>query len=374
MEHLAEAATGQHAADILVVDDSPDNLHLLMRMLSVYAYKVRPVPNGELALQAAGRNPPDLILLDINMPEMDGFEVCRRLKADLTLRDIPVIFLSALTDTQDKVKALALGGVDYMAKPIQFEELHARMQTHLQLRDLRRQLENHNQRLQELVQQQVKEISDGQLATIFALAKLAESRDDDTGKHLERTRAFCRMMAVRLAEHADYQDYITAVYVDQLYWASPLHDIGKVGIPDAVLLKPGKLTPDEFALMKQHTVIGARTLAAVRANYPRHAILNMGIAIARAHHEKWDGSGYPDGLQGGAIPLSARIMALADVYDALRSKRCYKEAFSHEQSLAIIVGSRGTHFDPAMVDAFLAIEGEFATIRREMDDQEAQGD
>lgn len=359
-------------ATVMVVDDTPANLKLLEEMLRKRGYRVSEFPSGKLALRAASREPPELILLDIMMPDMDGFELCRRLKADETLKEIPVIFLSALDDVASKVKGFTQGGVDYITKPFQAEEVLSRVNTHLSLRRMRRELKKHNHYLEDLVREQVKEISDSQQATILALSKLAEYRDDETGRHIERTRTFCRRLAEKLRENSRYAGSITDAYIENIYHAAPLHDIGKVGIPDHILLKPGKLTPDEFTIMKTHTEIGARTLQRVRARYPQNAFVNIGIALARSHHEKWDGSGYPDGLAGEDIPLCARIMALADVYDALRSKRPYKEAFLHQKSCEIIRESAGTHFDPAVVDAFFSVESEFAEIHEHLKDDGAE--
>jgi len=300
------------------------------------------------------------------MPEMDGFQVCRRLKAEEKLRAIPVIFISALDDTESKLKAFSQGGVDYVTKPFQEAEVLARVRTHLELRRLQRELEIHNLHLEELVREKVQEISDSQLATLVAVSKLAECRDDETGHHIERTRIFCRMLVEQMKKNSRYGESITDAFIENIYHAAPLHDIGKVGIPDAILLKPGKLTPEEFEIMKTHTTIGADTLQAVRTRYPKNAFINMGIALTRSHHEKWDGSGYPDGLAGEDIPLSARIMALADVYDALRSKRPYKEAFSQEKARAIIEEGAGRHFDPVVVEAFLTLEAEFNEIRERL--------
>lgn len=346
---------------ILIVDDTTANLQVLSGMLKEHGYKTRAALSGRLALQAAHNNPPDLILLDINMPEMDGYEVCQLLKADQQLRDIPVIFISALSEAMDKVKAFEVGGVDYVTKPFQLAEVEARVSTHLRLH-------RYQSRLEQMVAEQVQEISNAQMNTILALSKLAESRDDDTGKHLERVQAFCRILAAELRVSSPYASQINDTFINDLANASPLHDVGKVGIPDAILLKPGKLTPDEFAVMKTHTTIGAQTLDMVGINYPHNAFIQMGIMIARSHHEKWDGSGYPDGLSGDQIPLSARIMAVADVYDALRSKRCYKEAFSHDKSRSIILSSRGTHLDPVLIDAFNNIAEDFNHIRMSLED------
>jgi putative two-component system response regulator len=321
-------------------------------MLRQEGYRVRPVLSGRLALEAAKNEPPDLILLDIAMPEMDGYEVCRRLKADQALCDVPVIFISAMSETIDKIRAFSLGGVDYVTKPFQFEEVIARVRAHLKIHRLQSEVEAYNTRLEELVQLQVKEILESQMATIFSIAKLAESRDDDAGRHLERVQIICRSLAQNLASNPRFAPVVTRSFIENISHASPLHDIGKVAIPDRILLKPGKLTPDEFEIMKTHTLLGARTLSEVRRRYQKNYFLEMGIEIAQYHHEKWDGSGYNEGLSGVEIPLSARIMAVADVYDATRSKRIYKEAFPHEKSREIIAGGSGAHFDPDVVAAF----------------------
>jgi putative two-component system response regulator len=345
--------------NILVVDDVPANLTLLAGMLKEKGHRVRPVPSGKLALKAVEHEPPDLILLDITMPEMDGFEVCRRLKQDTRFQEIPIIFISALTETLDKVTAFSSGGVDYVTKPFQFDEVEARVETHLKLH-------RYQSRLEELVKEQVKEISDSQVSTIFALSKLTESRDKSTGKHLERVQIYCRLLAEKLSREEPYNSVIADTFINNIFNASPLHDIGKVAIPDHVLLKPGKLAAEEFEIMKTHSLIGAATMEAVNEIYRNNAFISMGISIARAHHERWDGTGYPNGLKEEEIPLAARIMAIADVYDALRSKRCYKGAFSREQSSEIIKDGSGTQFDPSLVKAFLEMEESFDRIGREM--------
>ncbi len=355
-------------ANIIIVDDTSANLEVLAGMLKNSGHKVRPFLSGRLALQAAENSPPDLILLDIMMPEMDGFEVCRELKASPKLRDIPVIFISALSETMDKVKAFDTGGIDYVTKPFQFEEVRVRVETHLKLRRMQVALEAHNRHLEDLVREQVREISDSQMITIFALAKLAESRDADTGKHLERIQIYCKLLATKLKEDPHYAESITQTYVDNLFHASPLHDIGKVAIPDSILLKTGRLTPEEFEIMKTHSTLGARTLEAVRAKYPKNAFINMGIAIARSHHEKWDGSGYPNGLAGEDIPLAARIVAVADYYDAVRFKRCYKAAATHEEACKFILDGNGAHFSPRIIEAFKGLEKEFREVRQKMAD------
>ena len=353
--------------NILVVDDVPANLTLLTGMLKEKGHRVRPVPSGKLALKAVEHEPPDLILLDVTMPEMNGFEVCQILKADTRFLDIPIIFISALSEALDKVQAFKSGGVDYVTKPFQFDEVEARVETHLRLRRLQIELKKHNLHLEDLVKEKVAEIADSQMATIIAVAKLAEYRDDETGYHIERTRIFCKILAEKMRENLRYPDSINDAFIENIYHAATLHDIGKVGIPDNILLKTGKLTPEEFEIIKTHTVIGARTLQTSRSKYPRNAFVNMGIAIAHSHHERWDGNGYPDGLAGEDIPLSARIMAVADVYDALRSKRPYKKAFSHDKSCGIILEAAGRYFDPTAIDAFKAVMSEFDEFRKRMD-------
>ncbi len=352
--------------DILIVDDTPANLRLLGGMLAKQGYKSRPVPSGALALQAIESEPPDLILLDINMPGMNGYETCERLKADARYRDIPVIFISALGETEDKLRAFSAGGVDYVSKPFQFAEVEARISTHLRIRALQRELEQHNRHLSELVAEQVREISDAQHATIFALAKVAEAKDEDTGAHLLRVRQYCRALAVHLAERNVFPGGIDKEFIEVIEWASPLHDIGKVSVPDAVLLKRGPLTPEEWSVMRTHATVGARTLESVLVSYPRNTLVKMGAEIARSHHERWDGSGYPEGLAGEAIPLAARIFTVADQYDALRSPRPYKPPFDHDRTVRILLEGDGRtmphHFDPHVLAAFREIAPEFATI------------
>jgi len=346
--------------DVLVVDDTPENLRVLCGMLKHQGYRARPMPSGRLALQAVDSQPPDLVLLDINMPEMNGYEVCRHLKENQATAAIPVIFISALTELGDKVKAFSSGGVDYITKPFQFEEVEVRVETHLKLRRMQLQLEQYAKHLEDQVEEKVREISQSQMATIEVLAQLTESRDECTGGHIKRIQSLSRALAIKLGESERYQRTVTATYVTNIYYASALHDIGKVGVKDAILLKNGSLTAEEFAEMKKHTIYAAHTLAAAREKYPGNVFINMGIAISRSHHEKWDGLGYPDGLSGEDIPLCARIMALADVYDALRTKRPYKDGMSHEEAREIIVAGSGTHFDPDVVTAFLEIEQVFS--------------
>jgi len=357
-----ETETPSSTADILIVDDTLANIQVLSAMLKQQGYKVRPVLEGKVALKAAEKQVPDLILLDISMPEMDGYEVCTHLKQNPNLSKVPVIFISALTEPLDKVKAFSVGGVDYITKPFQLEEVRVRVENHLRLTRLQRLMEEYNHNLEEKVIEQVNEISDSQLATILALAKLAEYRDKDTGRHIERIQHFCRLLVTYMAEMPGYSGQISPIYIDNISHASPLHDIGKVGIPDHILLKPGRLTPDEFEIMKTHTMIGYNLLQSVNERYSHNSFIKTGIEISRSHHEKWDGTGYPDGLKGTEIPLSARILAVADVYDALRSKRPYKESFSHIASSKIILEGDGSHFDPDVIKAFIELEDTFERV------------
>ena len=348
--------------NVLIVDDASANLELLTEILGQRGVESRPVLSGQLAIMAARADPPDLILLDINMPVMNGFEVYERLKADAALKDIPVIFITAHTETVDKLRAFSMGAVDYVTKPFQAEEVSARVETHLRLRKLQLDIEEHNNHLEDLVQEKIKEISRSQMATIFALAKLAESRDSDTGQHLERVQTLSRILAGELRGLPQYASIITDQYLENLYQAAPLHDIGKVGVSDAILMKRGKLSTDEFVEMRRHTTIGAQTLAAVHAEFPGNSFIAMGIDIAQSHHEKFNGSGYPEGLSGDAIPLSARIVAVADIYDAMRSTRPYKLAMTHDEAADFIIASGGQHLSPDIVAAFSRRIGDFQAL------------
>ncbi|PID39433.1 MAG: two-component system response regulator [Proteobacteria bacterium] len=358
---------------IMIIDDTPENLQVLTAMLQRKGYTVAAFPRGKMALAAAARKPPDLILLDINMPEMDGYEVCEAFKSDLSLKDIPIIFISALDGTDDKVRALKCGGVDYINKPFQMEEVYARVDTHLQLSSTQDVLRQFNEKLKDRVAQQVEELTKSQLAMIFALAKLSHTRDDDTGLHLERVQHLCKLLTSALARTPVFKHAISHEFITTIFHASPLHDLGKVGIADAILLKPERLTHEEFEIMKTHTTLGAATLESVHNQYPKNEFVTMGIEIAKYHHEKWDGSGYPEGLVGEAIPLSARIMALVDMYDALRSRRPYKEPFSHEKATAIITDLSGSHFDPRIVKVFIGIAADFESIHASLMDDMPDG-
>lgn len=356
-----------HAGVVMVVDDNPANLRIVEEMLRPRGYEVRSFPRGQMALAAASEAAPDLILLDINMPQMSGYEVCERLKSAPQLSNIPVIFLSALNALEDRLRAFRAGGVDYISKPFQLEEVQARVDAHVRLRRFQNRIEDDNRRLNELVEAQVKRIGEGHLATIFAIARLAEARDDETGKHLERIQIFCQLLAEGLSQSRSRPHAIDDRWIEHIFHASPLHDIGKVAIPDAILLKPGKLTAEEFGIMKTHTTLGAQTLMAVHERFSDNDFIAMGIDAARSHHERWDGGGYPNGLRGEEIPMCARILAVADCYDALRSKRCYKPAVPHDETCAIILANSGTQFDPAVTEVFQKLSETFQSVRDSMD-------
>jgi putative two-component system response regulator len=350
---------------VLIVDDLPANLRTLATILRRGGYRPRPVVSGSQALRAAEHDPPDIVLLDIQMPEMDGYELCRRLKQNEKLRAIPVLFISAHQETREKVAAFESGGVDFLGKPFEEAEVLARVATHLRLRRLQLQVEAHNRELEDKVRRQVQVVTASHLSTIFALARLAEARDDDTGRHIERVQTFAKILALHLHESgaARFSD----AFIDTLQMASSLHDIGKVGIRDAVLLKPGPLTDDESREMQAHCRLGADTLGEVERQHPENPFLRVGVEVARSHHERWDGEGYPDGLAGHAIPISARIVSVADVYDALTSNRCYRRAFGHGRAVEMIREGAGGPFEPAVVEAFLGREKEFREIRERMD-------
>jgi putative two-component system response regulator len=346
------AESAEKKAKILVVDDIADNIEILFNTLQ-QDYAVVAAKDGVKALRIAARKPhPDLILLDIMMPNMDGYETCRQLKADPELKHIPVIFLTAMDDLEDERRGLALGAVDYLTKPFRPDLVAARVANHIELKRYRDGLEG-------LVEARTAELSRTQEATLLTLSNLIESRDPETGGHIQRTRSYIKLLAEKLRHHPRFSQQLDDETIELLYNSAPLHDIGKVAISDAVLNKPGKLNADEFTEMKQHPLYGHKALQEALKRLGEHSFLRYGAEIAYTHHERWDGSGYPCGTRGEQIPLSGRLMALADVYDALISKRAYKPPFSHAKAVEIIREGRGKHFDPDIVDAFLEIHEEF---------------
>ncbi len=348
---------------VLVIDDTVDNLTLMQALLKD-RYKVMAANNGERGIKIAqSDDPPDLILLDILMPGIDGYEVCRRLKGDAATRDIPVIFLTAKSEVEDERKGFELGAVDYITKPISPPIVLARVHTQLTLKASADFLRDKNAFLEAEVEKRTREVMAIQDVTIMALTSLAETRDSDTGNHIRRTQNYVRALARKLSLHPRFSSFLTLANINLLFKSAPLHDIGKVGIPDRILLKPGRLTPEEFEIMKTHTTLGRDALAhAEQMLGTEVAFLTLAKEIAYSHQEKWDGSGYPQGLKGDDIPVSARLMAVADVYDALISRRVYKEPMPHAQAMDIIRQSAGRHFDPDVAQAFLEIEDTIQAI------------
>jgi putative two-component system response regulator len=356
---------------ILIVDDTPENIALMSSLLKG-TYKTKVATNGKKAIQVASSDdPPDLILLDIMMPEMDGYEACRHLKSNPKTVDIPVIFLTAKSQIEDEQMGLELGAVDYITKPISPPIVLARVKTHLQLKKVRDFLKDKNEFLEQEVARRTKEISNIQDVAMMAIGSLAETRDNETGNHIRRTQHYMRLLSVRLKDHPNFKHYLTDENISFLFKSAPLHDVGKVGIPDSILLKPGKLTPEEFEIMKTHTTLGRDAILAAEQHLDTPASFLIFVReLAYYHHEKWNGTGYPEGLSGDDIPISGRLMAVADVYDALISKRVYKPPMPHEKAVAIIKEGAGAHFDSDVVDAFLDVADQFYEVAKKYLDSE----
>ncbi|MCD4750237.1 MAG: two-component system response regulator [Thermoanaerobaculales bacterium] len=352
---------------ILIVDDERLNINVLIGLLKS-EHKIMIAKNGEQALRRALSDPPpDLILLDIIMPGMDGYEVCRRLKADERTRDIPVIFVTAMGDVHDETKGLEIGAVDYITKPISPPIVKARVKTHLTLRRAREFLKHQNQILETTVTERTHELALTQDVTILCMASLAETRDNETGYHIRRTQHYVRVLAEQLRHLPKFNAFLTSETIELLFKSAPLHDIGKVGVPDSILQKPSRLTDEETEIMKRHTIFGRDAIQLAETQLGSTSFLRFAREITHSHHEKWDGTGYPRGLKGEAIPISGRLMSLADVYDALISERVYKSALSHEKARKSILAESGTHFDPDMVQAFNEISDTFREIAEEFE-------
>ena len=347
---------------ILVVDDQPQNIELLEAHLLPQGYDIVKATNGDEALGKLAASPVDLILLDVMMPGMDGFEVIRRIRQHDTHRLLPIILVTALRETEDRVKGIEAGCDDFISKPVDKMELLARVRSLLKVKDYNDLLSNYRKELESEVAKRTGELTQAfakikaaSLETIYRLSMAAEYKDGDTGAHIKRMSRYSAAVARRMG--------LDENTIETILYAAPMHDVGKIGIPDMILVKPAALAPLEWEILKQHTVIGASILKGSDA-----AFIKLGETIALSHHEKWDGSGYPNGLKGVEIPMAGRITAIADVFDALTSRRPYKEPFSVERSLAIIREGRGTHFDPAVVDAFFSIQDEILVIKQQCND------
>lgn len=345
-------------ARILIVDDNAMNIDILRRILRK-DYDLDTATSGEECLAKMPSFKPQLVLLDIMMPGIKGYDVCREIKSSPLGRFVQVILVSGKGSAAERVQGYEAKADDYMVKPFDHEEMLSKVQVHLRLAKAQRQLASAKEELQvyandleQLVAQRTQQWIATQDMTVFALAQLTDSRDPETGEHICRIRFYAQTLAEQLQHSGPYKDQIDARFLEDLFRGSPLHDIGKVAVPDAILRKPGKLTPEEFEQIKQHVRVGGDTLENARKYIGRGTFMDMAADIARYHHERFDGSGYCEGLSGQDIPLAARIVALADVYDALTSPRIYKPAYEPEYAKEIILKESGAHFDPAIVEAF----------------------
>ncbi|MFO7818992.1 MAG: response regulator [Halanaerobacter sp.] len=350
---------------IMVVEDEKANIDILLEAFKD-DYQVMVALNGEEALKAVASNRPDLILLDIMLPKMNGYEVCKKLKNDPKTAEIPIIFATTMDQDTNERKGLELGAIDYITKPFNIPVVKARVKNHLELKKAKEALNHQNEILEKKVKERTKKIEETQEVTIQSLASLAEMRDDETGKHIIRTKKYVKLLAEYLQDNPRFSDYLTDKRIDWVYKVAPLHDIGKVGIPDDILYKAGQLDEEEFDIIKRHPTYGKEAIKTAEKSLGNNSFLKIAQEIVATHHEKWDGSGYPEGLKGEEIPIPGRLMALADVYDALVNKRVYKPAFSHRRAFKIITEGDGRtmpeHFDPDVLAAFIALEDEFAKI------------
>jgi putative two-component system response regulator len=342
---------------ILLVDDDPTNL-MTGKSALAELYDVMTVNGGVRALELLEKKKPDLILLDIDMPEPDGYEVIKRIKANRAAKSIPVIFLTALSGADNEYEGLNLGAADYITKPFNARILRKRIETHLLLAE-------HTDHLERLVEEKTSKIVQLQDAILSTVAELVEFRDDNTGGHIDRTRNYLKILVEKMEERGLYKEASAIWDLEYLIQSAELHDVGKISIPDSILNKPGKLSDDEFAVMKSHAERGKEAIKRIIAKVDESEFLHQAALMAYTHHERWDGKGYPQGLKGEEIPLHGRLMAIADVYDALISERPYKRAFTHEEAVGIISEGKGTQFDPLLTDLFIDIKDEFYLISKE---------
>ncbi|GHU27322.1 response regulator [Betaproteobacteria bacterium] len=350
---------------IFLVDDNMTNLTTGKAMLNEQ-YKVYPVPSADIMFNLLENIIPNMILLDIDMPDMNGYEAIKRLKSEPQWEEIPVIFLTSKTDEGSELEGLSLGAIDYVAKPFSAPLLLKRIENHLITERQKQQLKEFNTSLEEMVRRKTAQVFNLQNAVLSTVADLVEFRDDVTGGHISRTQKFLKLLLDKLVEEKIYSDEMSNWDMDYLLPSAQLHDVGKIAISDLILNKPGKLTDEEFNIMKTHVTIGVAAIKKIEQNAEEHAFLRHARLIAGTHHEKWDGSGYPSGLSGKDIPLEGRLMAIADVYDALISVRPYKKAFSTQEARQIIEKGKGTHFDPVLVDVFSKVADKFAAVARDL--------
>ena len=355
---------GNTRSKIILVEDNLASM-IMGRNLLKKNYEVYPAPSAEKLFGILENILPDLILLDINMPGMNGYEAIKLLKADPRFVDIPVIFLTVKTDETSELEGFNLGAVDYVSKPFSGPLLLKRIATHLLIEQQRRDLKDYADNLEKKVHEKTMEVLNLQNVVLATVSDLVEFRDNNTGGHIIRTQLYMKALFVELIRQGVYKEEISTWNMDFFLHSVQLHDVGKIAITDLILNKPGKLTPEEFEIMKTHVTVGVKAIEKIIQNAEEHGFLRHALLIVGTHHEKWDGTGYPFGLKGLGIPLDGRLMAIADVYDALISERPYKKAFSHEEACKIIEESFGTHFDPALVKVFVSIKDEFARVVRE---------
>lgn len=348
---------------IILVDDSKSNLVVGKNVLSE-KYEVYSVASGERLFKILEKVSPDLILLDVDMPEMSGFEVLDRLKTIDRFKDLPVIFLTGMSDSASELDGLSRGAVDYIAKPFSPPLLLKRIELHLLLQDQKIELKDFNENLQGMVEQKTQTVTELQNAVIQGVAEIVEFRDDVTGDHIEHTRKYLEILLRGVQERNLYTDELALWDSEFFLTSSQLHDVGKITVSDTVLLKPGSLTPDEFNVIKTHTTKGVNIIQHIAEKTSEIEFLRTAEVFAESHHERWDGKGYPQGTKGKETPLPGRMLAIVDVYDALVSDRPYKKAFSHDKAVEIIAEGRGTQFDPELVDVFLEIHEEFRALAR----------
>ena len=346
---------------IFLVDDNITNLSVGKNTL-ISKYNIFTIPSGKKLLNMLEKTIPDLILLDIDMPDMTGFEAIEIIKSNKETASIPIIFLTAKNDSDSELEGLSLGAIDYILKPFSPPLLLKRIEVHLLVESQKSKLKNYNDNLQEMVKEKTKSVFELQNAVLKTVADLVECRDDITGGHIERTQKYLKILVDALVAKNLYKEEISSWDIDFLLQSSQLHDVGKIAIKDSILQKPGKLSKEEFDIMKTHAAFGVKVIEKIEKSTTENAYLEHAKIFAATHHEKWDGTGYPQGLIGIAIPLQGRLMAIADVYDALISERSYKKAFTHKEAVNIISEGKGTHFDPVLVDLFLSIAYEFDKI------------